>query len=562
MCLVMCILVQISRTGSVLVADEVTIRGSWKGWPDPESLKAPGRPKTSRGRLQAEPSPLPDDLSPSSRAATCNEALAVISPESHSGKATPSHSLTFRPGSLPTSKGADALPVARAEPTDGPVKHHRADPPPGKETFSQASQTPDADTPRQVASLAELLSSAAGSVSPTSRRSLDQARGRMSPGARKPSASGSKTEIVHRSAWKPAGPRFSANSPKDSKCLPETQAVPVASASRRKGSSGRTEVPEDNAKHVASGPSIPQQQPHMNDLNDTPASNLAVSQEGQQIRRQSRGMDESDKAGAKAAQDKTSRQGTQLSVIRQSAGGMSSSEAYDKQPPAHHQQQKQRITQLSGDQLRPDGPSAQKATHNAPGHTAASQSSGPRNAVPPPASPDRALNAMPEQHSESSSLTIRRDPIPESLSISTSAEVDAQPSYKPASLGSNVPEAQIAPAPAGAGSEGRASSPKAASSNKPLPSYGSESFDVLMTALRADAASEGRRISLVATSSQDSQNGIERADVQSRSLAVSRTGSAAWPSRSSPLLDNSRESSRVYSKSQSSKEVNKRLAYT
>ncbi|KAK9866295.1 hypothetical protein WJX84_002947 [Apatococcus fuscideae] len=138
------------RKGSRRPATSDGVGASWKGWPSPESLKPPSRPKTSRGRPQTA-SDIPSlslsgqtDTEASHHGArpssSANEALAVISPESRSGEGTPSRSLSFRAGALSQDISRDAdrdssLSTALREATlDGKVWSKRA-------TSSQGSIT-------------------------------------------------------------------------------------------------------------------------------------------------------------------------------------------------------------------------------------------------------------------------------------------------------------------------------------------------------------------------------------------------------------------------------------
>ncbi len=560
--------------------DEVTTRSSMKGWPDPESLKAPGRPKTSRGRLEAASVSLsvePEAVSPSSRPATGSEALAVISPESQSGKTTPSHSLTFRPSSSHVTSNSEAVSLVHTEPearhcspvpgqqADGQVLHRKG------ELAASATSADDGLVPT-AASRAPQISNRSpdeGRARSTSRRSLDEGRARStirrsldegrpgSPrGAGRPCTADSKAESINKGAWKPAGPGSLDTQANGKKGSQRQQLTSSISHSRHNAkpsgvSDGLSRSQEQTGHKPQQSPVLPSSRPQQvasRDSNGIPASGKALNDKAKPKRTE---ISSKEAAANRVTDERASKQLQQ----QQPSSLQSTQNCFQDPLPAVRQEGKKGKAGVSaGEHLRPPQSSAQQAPAYVALQAIAQDGSEIKKVVPA----DKDMTAQPKSQPKSG---WKMQTSPEAAK---SSDIDIQPATddtdKPNKLLHDLASRSLQ-AYAGSRSTGatplrRQSSLRAATSaNKLLPSFGNESSDALLSALRADAASESRRMSNQAASSWGSQNGGDGGDFPARSLAVSRTGSAAWPSKSSPLLDNSRESSKIYSKSYSFKEV-------
>ena len=560
----------------MIVADAVEVRSSWKGWPSPESLKAPGRPKTSRGRLQD----MTEEQQEGKASAPAVEALAVISPDSNSGQATPTSSLTFGAITLPSASWSNS-------PSQVADDHSRAEAGAPRDDWKQSRHAKmSVQSPADTASLQKRVQSSqdlTGFDTPRSQHQQQQLQVSLAAAntpSRPRTSPARELEVGRFARHMRRSSNISKDMVNDAKAKRGQQTKQPASMSPRKSTDPLGSLP---ARPSTAG------KPAAIDLQAAPASPRAASH--------------AQKSGSKALHMSTKDDG--LLTKAQSQSRRSPLQASNADP----------VHQAEPSQLQ----SARHPARQAKGHEESAMLPS-RSLTAEPFSKYQQEAALTADRSAKSDLPAGRTNMiqtgdggqsqPHAASQGQAEAMNAskghgkeardiflqRPSQEAAASGSQPPSAAAAqfmqPLQLQTGSHDNAQLPlpikerisratvprhqlsfgsesadilnaalradaAALTRGSGLPSYGSASSDALNAALRSDHAVDGRRYSQQATSSQGSQNGLDRVDFSARSgrsLGLSRTGSAAWPERGSPLLDNSRENSRIYSKTNSSRD--------
>ncbi|KAK9831034.1 hypothetical protein WJX74_000780 [Apatococcus lobatus] len=583
-------------------SDAVVVRSSWKGWPSPESLKAPGRPKTSRGRQDlTDPLPALQDKPESKAPVSAVEALAVISPDSNSGEATPTSSLTFRATTLPSttiSNSATQVPNSINEPavpqataadlvmrkdTKRNMQHCANTDNQGKPLQSSQDLT-GFESPRSQKQTQVQALPVTATAKPRKSSTADVEGGRFAKHMRKSSELLRDTAADVRSKRQQQTRLSAATASSKSQVKASPKSLPARSSTASKSAaismeaspaSPRADVSRASGlvpirrtlsnKHDTS--SMPPQPPAQ-----SPGNNLPFTHAGPkpQADTSSPGPACADDLTAEVhGQGRPAVQNTSKAEIRHighdqqeaalqadissksaalAAGRLATKAANSKQ--------QQSSAAFVGDEeatSRPKRNLSQESVYVLRGSKTQDNNrniklgAGTLSAqTPSTVAVGMDTSMLPQSGSRAAGPIEAAMPMDDR---STGAQLKLQPSF--GSESADILNAALrTDAAAQPGKTG-------------LPSFGSESSDALNAAVRSERTSDGRRYSQHATSSQNSQNGLDRMDLSvrsARSLGLSRTGSAAWLERGIPLLDNSRESSRIYSKTNGSRDQGNRAS--
>lgn len=568
----------------VIAADAVEVRSSWKGWPSPESLKAPGRPKTSRGRLQdmTEEQQEGEALAPAAV-----EALAVISPDSNSGQATPTSSLTFGAITLPSASWSNS-------PSQVADDHSRAGAGASGDDWKQSKHAKmRLESPADTASLQKRVQSSQDLTGFDTPRSQQQQQQRQVS----PAAANTPSRPRTSPARELEGGRFArhmrraSNISKDmvnnAKAKQGQQTKQPASMNRRKQSmdppGSLPARPSTAGKPAAmdpqAAPASPRSASHAQ-MSGSRALHMSIKDDGLLTKAQSQPQPQLRRSPLQASNAdplyQTEISPSQLQSARHPArqaqgpekSAMLPSSSLTSEPFSKYQQEAALAADPSAKSDSPAG--GMNIIQTGDGsqsqlHAAARGQAEATNASK--GSREQLVDAVLQRSSHKPAASGTQQPsaaagqLMQPLQLQTGSHDNAQ---LPLPIKERISRATVPRHQLSFGSESadilnaalRADA-AAHTARSGLPSYGSASSDALNAALRSDHADDGRRYSQQATSSQGSQNGLDRMDFSARSgrsLGLSRTGSAAWLERGSPLLDNSRENSRIYSKTNSSRD--------